>query len=108
MKRLEVSDRIAARGVRKLLEVEVFHEVTGFICLTLWCTAKPSGKALAYGGVPGSMTGMLSAKEWVGAALAVVGGKGGGKDQAAQGQGTLIDRVPDAMELAASFAAAKL
>lgn len=42
------------------------------------------GKALAYAGVPDAIVSKLKANEWVGAALAPLGGKGGGKPASAQ------------------------
>mmetsp|Transcript_23994 Transcript_23994/g.42834 ORF Transcript_23994/g.42834 Transcript_23994/m.42834 type:complete len:1188 (-) Transcript_23994:165-3728(-) len=65
-------------------------------------------KALAYAGVPNDMTDKLKATEWVSAALTVLGGKGGGKPNNAQGQGAQIEKVDDAMEAAVQFAALKL
>jgi alanyl-tRNA synthetase len=65
-------------------------------------------KALAYTGVPDALSKRLNAKEWVEAPLAVLGGKGGGKPTTAQGQGSHIDKVPDAMKAAEEFAKLKL
>jgi hypothetical protein len=66
------------------------------------------GKVLVYAGVPAALVAKVKAGEWVATALAVVGGKGGGKPTAAQGQGPDIAKVPEAIMAAAQFAAAKL
>ena len=66
------------------------------------------GKALAWAGVPTALTGKLSAGDWVKAALELLGGKGGGKPAQAQGQGPNIDKIGEAVEAAAKFAASKL
>ena len=62
------------------------------------------GKALAYTGVPADLAKKLPAGEWLKVALEVLGGKGGGKPTNAQGQGPLIDKLPEAMEAAKSHA----
>ena len=61
-----------------------------------------------YAGVPADMTKQMKAGDWLKAALEVLGGKGGGKPTAAQGQGTKLDKLPDAMAAAEQFAGLKL
>eukprot|EP00878_Enallax_costatus_P015464 GHUV01016198.1.p1 GENE.GHUV01016198.1~~GHUV01016198.1.p1 ORF type:complete len:245 (+),score=117.92 GHUV01016198.1:1379-2113(+) len=66
------------------------------------------GKALAYAGVPAAVSSKLKANEWVNSALAVLGGKGGGKPTAAQGQGSNVDKAAEALQVAEQFASMKL
>ena len=61
-----------------------------------------------YAGVPADMTQQLKAGDWLKAALEVLGGRGGGKPTTAQGQGTRLDRLPDALAAAERFAGGKL
>ena len=46
----------------------------------------------------------LKAGDWVKAASEIVGGKGGGRPEAAQGGGTNVAKVKDAIEHANNFA----
>ncbi|GMH32692.1 hypothetical protein BSKO_00526 [Bryopsis sp. KO-2023] len=78
------------------------------MCVMLWSVDESKGKALALGNVPKSKSATLKAGDWVKDALAVVGGKGGGKPTVAQGQGPDFAKVPQAMEAAVAFAAGKL
>ena len=57
-------------------------------------------------GVPQDLTSKLKAGDWLQSALAVLGGKGGGKPTAAQGQGPEFQKVDEAMEAAKAKAAA--
>ncbi|GFR48410.1 hypothetical protein Agub_g10304, partial [Astrephomene gubernaculifera] len=66
------------------------------------------GKALAYAGVPDALISKIKANEWVSAALAPLGGKGGGKPGSAQGQGPNVEKAEEALAVAAAFAEAKL
>jgi alanyl-tRNA synthetase len=50
----------------------------------------------------------LKANEWAGAVAALLGGKGGGKPQTAQGSGSDMSKVSDALSLARSFVNEKL
>ena len=50
----------------------------------------------------------LKANEWAGAVAALLGGKGGGKPQTAQGSGSDMSKVSDALSLARSFINEKL
>lgn len=59
-------------------------------------------------GVPAATSSKLKAGDWVNSALAVLGGKGGGKPTAAQGQGPNVDKAAEALAAAEQFAALKL
>ncbi len=63
---------------------------------------------LALAGVPDAMAQHFPAGEWVKAPLSVLGGKGGGKGNLAQGQGPHIDKVADALRAAEAFARERL
>ncbi len=65
-------------------------------------------QVLAYAGVPEALQGKLKANDWVAAVLGVVGGKGGGKAGLAQGQGTNVERLAEAVAVADSTAAKAL
>ncbi|CDP04915.1 unnamed protein product [Coffea canephora] len=69
-----------------------------------------ANKVVACAGVPEKIDQFkqLDAKEWLTAALAPLNGKGGGKGRLAQGQGSELSHVTEAMDIAASFAALKL
>ncbi|KAI8469604.1 MAG: tRNA synthetases class II (A)-domain-containing protein [Monoraphidium minutum] len=66
------------------------------------------GKVLAYAGVPDALLPKIKAPEWLTAALSVVGGKGGGKPAAAQGQGSEVAKADEAVAAAEAFAAMAL
>jgi len=78
------------------------------VCALLVSVDDDKGKVLAYAGVPAGLSSKIKANEWVGAALAAVGGKGGGKPTAAQGQGPDTAKASEALKLAEEFAAMKL
>lgn len=59
------------------------------------------GKIAVLSVVPKSLTSKMSAKKWSDKVLEAIGGKGGGNDEKAQGQGT------DAGKLDAGLGAAK-
>ncbi|KAL3521772.1 hypothetical protein ACH5RR_019921 [Cinchona calisaya] len=69
-----------------------------------------ANKAVVCAGVPekSDQCKKLNAKEWLTAALVPLNGKGGGKGCLAQGQGSHISHVTEALEIAASFATMKL
>ena len=71
-----------------------------------FCAGK--GKALAAAGVPDSMAKQFPAGDWLRGPLEVLGGRGGGKPNMAQGQGPNTEKLADAMRVAEEFAAAKL
>jgi alanyl-tRNA synthetase len=54
------------------------------------------------------LTPKLNASEWAKAAALVLGGKGGGKPEVAQGQGPDVSKTADAAKAAADYAAAQL
>ncbi|THG00651.1 hypothetical protein TEA_011320 [Camellia sinensis var. sinensis] len=77
----------------------------------VFSTDETANKALVCAGVPekGDKCKQLKVLEWLVAALKPLNGKGGGgKGGLAQGQGSDIAHVEDAMEVATSFAAMKL
>ncbi|KAJ1827583.1 Alanine--tRNA ligase, partial [Coemansia sp. RSA 2708] len=51
--------------------------------------------------------GQLKANEWAEAVSQVVGGKCGGKGESAQGSGTEVARVDEAVQVAKDFAQTK-
>ncbi|MCC7387377.1 MAG: alanine--tRNA ligase [Phycisphaerales bacterium] len=64
---------------------------------------KPSVAIIA--GVPGPLVGRgLKAGDWVREAAQVLGGKGGGRPEQAQGGGPEVDRLSEALKTARSFA----
>ncbi|CAL5354758.1 unnamed protein product [Camellia sinensis] len=81
------------------------------IAVMVFSTYETANKALVCAGVPekGDKCKQLKVLEWLVAALKPLNGKGGGgKGGLAQGQGSDIAHVDDAMEVATSFAAMKL
>ena len=65
-------------------------------------------KALVWAAVPETLVKSFPSQEWAKAALTELGGKGGGKGSIAQGQGSQIDKVPQAIEAATKLAQLKL
>lgn len=65
-------------------------------------------KALVWAAVPDSLVKTFPSQDWAKAALTELGGKGGGKGSVAQGQGTQIEKVPQAIEAATKLAQLKL
>jgi alanyl-tRNA synthetase len=63
---------------------------------------------VAFAGVPDELVSKLPAGDWVGEVLKVLGGKGGGRPNSAQGQGTELGKVDEALALAADMAKLKL
>eukprot|EP00884_Botryococcus_braunii_P001847 jgi/Botrbrau1/11663/Bobra.168_2s0018.1 len=76
--------------------------------LIIFTADAEKGKALVYAGVPTDVSKKLPAGEWVKAALDLLGGKGGGKPTSAQGQGPLLEKLPDAIKAATAFADSRL
>lgn len=62
------------------------------------------GRLFCFAYVPDQQTADLKANEWVGAALAPLGGKGGGKADNAQGQAKEAKGVEEAIKVAQDFA----
>ena len=50
----------------------------------------------------------MKATEWVDEVVKVIGGRKGGKDDAAQGAGENVEKVQEALEKAQTFAQSKL
>ena len=50
----------------------------------------------------------MSAEQWAGSVSEVVGGKSGGKDPTRTGQGTNLDKIDEAVEVATKWLAEKL
>lgn len=69
----------------------------------LFLTADAS-KAVGYAAVPDAAQAKLKANEWLGAALQVLGGKGGGKPGVAQGTGPAVDKLAEALAVAEKMA----
>lgn len=68
-----------------------------------------AGKVICLSSVPKSLTKKgLKANEWVQEVSRVINGKGGGKDEAAQGTGSKTDALQEALTLARDFASLKL
>ena len=65
-------------------------------------------KAVVYAAVPDAAQGKIKANEWANAVLQVVDGKGGGKPGIAQGQGSTVAKVPEAVGIAEQFAKMRL
>lgn len=82
----------------KLAGTEEFSSLSALIQLL---SSSPSCLLAA---VPDALLSKIKANEWVNSALTVLGGKGGGKPNSAQGQGGEITRVDEAMEAAIAFA----
>ena len=58
------------------------------------------GKVAVVAAVPGGLQAKLKAGDWLREATAILGGKGGGKADAAQGGGTDTTKVKDAIAAA--------
>ncbi|KAK9836990.1 hypothetical protein WJX81_004555 [Elliptochloris bilobata] len=67
-----------------------------------------AGKVMVSTNMPKALSGKLDAKEWLAAALGPLGGKGGGRPVQAQGTGTQLDRLQEAMAAAEEFARSRL
>lgn len=99
-------------GIDAKALTEAWNAITGKhgdnLCALLVSVDDEKQKVLAYAGVPNNFVAKIKANEWVGAALAVVGGKGGGKPTAAQGQGQETGKADEALQVAEQFATMKL
>ena len=67
-----------------------------------------SGKVAVVATVPKDLQGRLKAGDWVRHTVGVMGGKGGGKPDSAQGAGSDLGKVREAVREAQSFAGQKL
>lgn len=75
-------------------------------CVMLF--SKNQTKVVCKSQVPKSMTGKMKAVDWVSEIASHVGGKAGGKDVMASTNGSGVDRVSEAVEIATKFAQLKL
>merc|ERR1719376_1112597 len=75
-------------------------------CVMLF--SKNQTKVVCKSQVPKSMTAKMKAVDWVSEIAAHVGGKPGGKDVMASTNGSGVDRVEEAVEIATKFAQLKL
>lgn len=77
--------------------------------LMLFSADDDEGKVSIVANVPSALVSSgLKAGDWVREVSAICGGKGGGRPESAQGGGTEPTKVPEAIETARSFAAARL
>lgn len=76
-------------------------------CLLLAPDAE-AGRCAVFAEVPKAVSKTLSASEWLKSALAVMGGKGGGKPVFAQGSAPDVAKVDEAEAAATAFAEGKL
>ncbi len=67
-----------------------------------------AGKVAVMAMVPKDQQGKLKAGDWVRETVGVMGGKGGGKPDSAQGAGAEIGKVRDAIKAAETFAGSKV
>ena len=70
--------------------------------------SKADGRAALSCAVDKSLTSRLKAREWINIAAAAVGGKGGGRDDAAQGAGGDPAKIKDALSAAQKWAEDKI
>jgi alanyl-tRNA synthetase len=63
---------------------------------------------MIYANVPKSKVSKIKAGEWVGEVCKVSGGKGGGKDNSASGQGGDVSKGEESIKFAFEFATKKL
>merc|ERR1719495_762173 len=74
-------------------------------CVMLFSTNQ--SKVVCKSQVPKSMTGKMKAVDWVAEIAKHVGGKPGGKDVMASTNGSGVDHVQEAVEIATKFAQMK-
>ncbi|KAG5461975.1 MAG: hypothetical protein BJ554DRAFT_5751, partial [Olpidium bornovanus] len=97
-------------GNAKALAAAVQHgKALGSKAMYLFSIDKNKGVVTHSCVVPKDLIGKgLKATEWSGAVVEILGGKRGGKDDAAQGSGTNIEAVDEAVRLAEEFAKMKI
>lgn len=100
---LDLAVGLDSKAVKRL--VETSKKLAPCLAL-LVVSREDDGKALAFAHVPPEKVGILPADKWVAATLAVVGGRGGGKAELAQGQAKDVaaDQVPESVQAAQTFA----
>mmetsp|Transcript_65922 Transcript_65922/g.187258 ORF Transcript_65922/g.187258 Transcript_65922/m.187258 type:complete len:1125 (-) Transcript_65922:233-3607(-) len=119
----EAGDKIAAEAAKEAGDMHVAVVSAGSIddakalgyameTIAKKCTDKAicllsnsGGKLAVLAVVPKSLEGKVSAKDWSGAVVEAVGGKGGGQDARAQGQSQDPTKLDDAVAAAKAFAA---
>jgi len=100
---LDLAVGLDSKAVKRLVETSK-KLVPGLALLVV--SREDDGKALAFAHVPPEKAGVLPADKWVAATLAVVGGRGGGNAELAQGQAKDVaaDQVPGSVQAAQAFA----
>mmetsp|Transcript_18016 Transcript_18016/g.57621 ORF Transcript_18016/g.57621 Transcript_18016/m.57621 type:complete len:1112 (-) Transcript_18016:161-3496(-) len=93
-------------GIRK--GMDLLKAASPATSVALFSVDDIKGRLLILLNVSDAHKGKLDAKEWLNSVLAVCEGRGGGKPQSAQGQGTNLAKKAEAMEAARAFAASKL
>ncbi|GAB5036141.1 alanine-trna ligase [Nannochloropsis oceanica] len=104
---LELAVGLDSKAVKRLVETSK-NLAPGLAVLVV--SREDDGKALAFAHVPPEKAGHLPADKWVAATLAVVGGRGGGKAELAQGQAKDVaaDQVQGSVKAAQAFASEAL
>jgi alanyl-tRNA synthetase len=81
---------------------------TANTAILLFSTDPKAKKVLFVANVPKELSQKLPANEWANHAAAVIGGKGGGKGETAQGSGPHLDKVDLSIDAANAFATQRL
>ncbi|KZT56563.1 hypothetical protein CALCODRAFT_524254 [Calocera cornea HHB12733] len=88
-------------GNTKIMQTIVQHARSVDKAVYLFSIDGPSGKVAHVNFVPKRIiTKSFSAKTWANAIAEILGGKAGGKDDVAQGVGTNVDKLGEALEMA--------
>ena len=101
---LELKD-VNAKAMQPLVQSVV--KQTGLATFAMAVDAD-AGKVACMAAVPEADVGALAANKWLSAVLEKIEGRGGGKPTSAQGSGSAVDKVPEAIEKARDLAAAAL
>jgi len=89
--------------------LKTIRDITGDTAAMLLSRDDDAGSVAVIAGVgPGLVDQGLKAGDWVREVSQVLGGKGGGRPDQAQGGGAETDKLPQAMERARSFASERL
>ncbi|KAK2078524.1 hypothetical protein QBZ16_003364 [Prototheca wickerhamii] len=117
---IEAADGAAAAGKKYLvtsldvgLDTKAVQEAWNAIAkahpdLPVLFASAGEDKALVFAGVPVGAAKVFPAGDWLKAALAAIGGKGGGKPTAAQGMGPDVAKLDEALAAAEQLAQLKL
>ena len=97
------SDRGALQAAMKTITDRVPRKA-----VMLMSPDEDAGKVAVMAAVPKDQQGRLKAGDWVRETVGVMGGKGGGKPDSAQGAGSDLDKVRDAIKVAKTAAGTKL